>query len=113
MIEVLHNPRCTKSRQALQYLDDKNIAYDTILYLKEPLDKSQLAAIIEKTGLKPIDVVRKTEKDWKENFKGKEMDDDQVLEAMLAYPKLIQRPIIINKNKAVIGRPTEEIDKLL
>lgn len=110
---IYHNPRCTKSRQGLAYLSEKGI--DPIIkeYLKEELSKQELSDVIKHLGIKPEELVRKTEADYKDNFKGKSLSDDEWIGAMIKYPKLIQRPIIIHGDKAVVARPTERIDELL
>lgn len=112
-MEILHNPRCRKSREGLKILEDSGKSFTVIEYLKEPLSKEELEELLKKLDMNAIDLVRKTEKDWKENFKGKEMTHDEVIEAMLAYPKLIERPIVISGEKAVVGRPPENILELL
>lgn len=112
-MEILHNPRCRKSREGLKILEESGKNFTVIEYLKEPLSKEELDELLKKLGMNALDLVRKTEKDWKENFKGKEMTRDEVIEAMLAYPKLIERPIVISGEKAVVGRPPENILELL
>ena len=82
-------------------------------YLKEIPTSEELSAVIELLGISPIELVRKNEAIWKSDFKGKELSDSEIIEAMVNHPKLIERPIVINKNKAVIGRPTEAIKTLL
>ena len=113
MIQIIHNPRCSKSRDGLAYLENNNIDHEIIAYLDKPLSKEQLTLILKKLSLSPIDLVRKNEAIWKENYKGKNLTDDEIITAMVENPKLIERPIFINKDKAVIGRPTENIEKIL
>ena len=108
-IKIYHNPRCSKSRQGLQILKDKGVDFEIVQYLKTPPTKEELKEIIKKLGIKPIDLVRKNEKIWKENYKGKEVTDDEIIEAMVKFPKLIERPIVIKEDKAVLGRPPENI----
>jgi len=112
-MKIYHNPRCSKSRQGLSILKDANVEFEIIEYLKTPLSKKEITEIVGKLNIDPIDLIRKNETDWKENFKGKEMTNEQVIDAMVAYPKLIERPIVIQGNKAVIGRPPEKIVSLL
>jgi len=112
-MKIYHNPRCSKSRQGLSILKDANVEFEIIEYLKTPLSKKEITEIVAKLNIDPIDLIRKNETDWKENFKGKEMTNEQVIDAMVAYPKLIERPIVIQGNKAVIGRPPEKIVSLL
>lgn len=113
MITIYHNARCSKSRNALAYLDEKGVAYKIYLYLKEPLSFEALKLLIAKTGLKPEEVVRKSESYFKQNLKGKILSDDQWIEEMVKEPKLIQRPIVEKGNKAVMARPVENIDQVL
>lgn len=112
-VTVYHNARCSKSRCALAYLDDKNIEYNVIEYLKEIPTKQELAKIIEKLQIKPEDLLRKNEADYKSHFAGKTLSDDQWIEAMIQFPKLIERPIVVKNNRAVIARPTERIDEIV
>lgn len=112
-VTVYHNPRCTKSRNSLAYLDEKGIGYDVHLYLDEPLSHDQLKSIIKKLGIKPEELLRKNEADYKENFKGKVLSDDEWIDAMIQFPKLMERPIVVKGNKAVVARPTEKIDQLV
>ncbi|MFD2528176.1 MULTISPECIES: arsenate reductase (glutaredoxin) [Polaribacter] len=113
MIKIYHNPRCSKSRQGLAILEESKKEFEIVKYLEEIPSEKELKAIIEKLGISPIQLVRKTEKIWKENFKGKELSDDEIVSAMIENPKLIERPIVINNNKAVIGRPPENIATIL
>lgn len=112
-MKIYHNPRCSKSRQGLSILKDANVDFEIIEYLKTPLSKKEITEIVDKLNIDPIDLIRKNETDWKENFKGKEMSNEQVIDAMVAYPKLIERPIVIRGDKAVLGRPPEKIVSLL
>ncbi|WP_457617395.1 arsenate reductase (glutaredoxin) [Lutibacter sp.] len=113
MMKIYHNPRCSKSRQGLAILKDSKVTFDTVEYLKNPISKEELTNIIKLLGIKPIDLVRKNEAIWKENYKGKELSDDDIIEAMVSNPKLIERPIVVHNGKAVIGRPPEIIKTLL
>ncbi|AQS93453.1 arsenate reductase (glutaredoxin) [Polaribacter sp. BM10] len=113
MIKIYHNPRCSKSIQGLAILEESKKEFEIVKYLEEIPSEKELKAIIEKLGISPIQLVRKTEKIWKENFKGKELSDDEIVTAMIENPKLIERPIVINNNKAVIGRPPENIATIL
>ena len=113
MIKTYHNPRCSKSRQGLKLLEDSNQPFEVIKYLDNPLTTKELKDILSLLDIKPIDLVRKTEAIWKENYKDKTLTDAQVIEALINNPKLIERPIVTNKNKAVVGRPTEKITTIL
>lgn len=112
-MKLYHNPRCSKSRQGLAILKEANQKIEIIEYLKKPISETELKGIIKKLNIEPIDLVRKNEAIWKENYKGKDMSKEQIIEAMMKYPKLIERPIFINGNKAVIGRPPEKIISIL
>lgn len=108
-ITVYHNSRCSKSRCAIDFLNEKGIDFDVVEYLKDVPTKTELKELISKLKIKPEDLIRKGEDEYKENFKGKELTDDQWIEAMVKYPKLIERPIVIKGGKAVIARPAENI----
>jgi len=109
MIKIYHNNRCSKSRCAIALLEEKGKEYEVVKYLEDVPTEAELKNIIKLLGISPIDLVRKNEAIWKENYKGKELSNDEIIAAMLQNPKLIERPIVINGNKAVIGRPTEAI----
>jgi arsenate reductase len=109
MIKIYHNPRCRKSREGLQILENSGKEFEIIKYLEDIPSEEELAKIIKKLNINPIQLVRKNEKVWKENFKGKDLSDHEIVKAMIENPKLIERPIVINNNKAVIGRPPETI----
>lgn len=109
MITIYHNNRCSKSRQGLQLLEKSGQKFKVIKYLENVLSEKELRNIIKLLNIKPIDLVRKNEAIWKENFKNKELSDAEIVKAMVDNPKLIERPIVVNDSKAVIGRPTEDI----
>ncbi|WP_431166455.1 arsenate reductase (glutaredoxin) [Tenacibaculum halocynthiae] len=113
MIKIYHNNRCSKSRCGLEILENSGKEFEIVKYLDTVPSKEELREIITLLGIEPLQLVRKNEKIWKENFKGKELTDDQIIEAMIHYPKLIERPIVINGSKAVIGRPPENITTIL
>ena len=113
MITIYHNPRCSKSREGLQLLELQGKPFTTVKYLNETLTKKELTGIIKKLGITPIELVRTKEKVWTENYKGKQLSDDEVIEAMINHPNLIERPIVVNGDKAVIARPAEKIKDIL
>ena len=113
MIKIYHNPRCTKSRHGLALLEASGKEFEVVKYLDTIPTKEELTTIIQKLGFSPIELVRKNEAIWKENYKGKELSNDEIIEVMIQYPKLIERPIVINDDKAVIGRPTENINEII
>tara|TARA_B100001769_G_C21862555_1_gene467022 strand:+ start:201 stop:545 length:345 start_codon:yes stop_codon:yes gene_type:complete len=111
--KLLHNPRCRKSREGLQFLKSKKIEFETVLYLLNRLNKNQIEEIIDNSELNPIDFVRKQEKIWKEMFKNKLLSKNQVIQAIFEHPKIMQRPIFISKNKSIIANPPENSLKIL
>ncbi len=113
MITIYHNNRCTKSRQGLALLEESGKEFEVVKYLENTPTESELKNIIDLLGISPIELVRINESIWKENFKGKDLSDAEIISAMVKNPKLIERPIVINGNKAVIGRPTEKINNIL
>ena len=111
---IYHNPRCSKSRQVLQLLREAGIEPTIVEYLKTPPEKDTLKNISQLLGLRPKDFVRKIEKDFKDNDLSKSLeDDDKIIDAMLLFPRIIERPIVVSKGKAVIGRPPENVQKLI
>lgn len=112
-MKIYHNPRCSKSRCSLDLLQEKGIEVDIVKYLEETLTKEELKTLLEKLYMKAEDLVRKGEKEYKEHFKGKTLTEEEWIEAMVQYPKLIERPIFENGDKAVIGRPPEKILELI
>jgi arsenate reductase len=113
MIKIYHNPRCRKSREGLAIIEKSNKEFEIVRYLDDIPSVETLTEIIKLLGITPIQLVRKTESVWKENYKGKELSDSEIIEAMIANPKLIERPIVISNNKAVIGRPPENIIRII
>lgn len=112
-MKIYHNPSCSKSREALELLKNKGKVVEIIEYVQNPLTFDELSHLIQLLGIKPIELIRTNEKIYKEVFKNKNLSDSEWIEAMVAYPKLIQRPIIIDGNKAIIGRPVERIIELI
>tara|TARA_R110002126_G_scaffold291415_2_gene452283 strand:- start:62390 stop:62731 length:342 start_codon:yes stop_codon:yes gene_type:complete len=113
MIKIYHNPRCRKSREGLAILESSGKAFEVVKYLDDIPSEKELTEIINLLNISPIQLVRKTEKIWKENYKRKELTDSQIIKAMLENPKLIERPIVINNKKAVVGRPPESILEII
>lgn len=112
-IIIFHNSRCSKSRCTLDFLNERGLEYSVVEYLKDVPSKKALIGIIEKLGIKPEELVRKGEEEYKEHFKGQTLTDEQWIDAMLEFPKLIERPIVLKGDKAIIGRPTERIMDIL
>jgi arsenate reductase len=109
MIKIYHNNRCSKSRSGLKILEDSGKAFEIVKYLENVPSEKELKNIINQLGIKPIDLVRKNEAIWKSDYKGKDLSNTEIIKAMIEYPKLIERPIVINGDNAVIGRPPERI----
>lgn len=112
-VEVLHNPRCSKSREAVNYLNEQGHEVSIIEYLKEVPSRAELEKLLAKLNLRPQDILRKGEPVFKEKFKGKEFTDLEWIQIMTEYPKLIERPIVVRGNKAVVGRPIERVIELV
>jgi arsenate reductase len=113
MIQIYHNPRCGKSRNCLAFIDHSNQEYEIIPYLTETPSFDELKALLQKLELQPIELVRTKEKIWIENFKGKTMSDDEIINAMVENPILIERPILVKDGKAIIGRDLDRVASFL
>jgi arsenate reductase (glutaredoxin) len=113
MITIYHNPRCGKSRECLAFIQNSNLEFEVIKYLETPITESQLKAILKKLNYKPIELVRIKESIWVNQFKGKQLSDDEIIKAMVNNPILIERPIAAKGSKAVIARPLEKIKELV
>ena len=113
MIKIYHNPRCSKSRQGLSLLENSGKPFVIIKYLVQIPTEEELIAVLKKLNIPPVNLVRKNEAIWKENYKGKELSDIEIIKAMIKNPKLIERPIVVNGTKATIGRPLENITAIL
>ena len=113
-LKILHNPRCSKSRQTLAILSESGIDVDIIEYLKDVPSKETLKQIINILGIKPRDLLRKGEGVYKENNLRREgLTDDDLIQFMIDNPILIERPIVYDANRAVIGRPPDNVLKLI
>ena len=110
---IYHNPKCTKSRATLALLQEHGIEPKVIEYLKAPPTAAELKAVIGKLGIGPEQLVRKGEEIYKTQYAGKKLTDAQWIEAMVSHPILIERPIVVTGNRAVIGRPPENVESLL
>ena len=106
---ILHNPRCGKSRDALKLLQDGGVDVEVIEYLKTPPTAAQIKTILKKLGMKPEELVRKGEAIYKERYAGKTLSDAEWIAAMVEHPILIERPIFVKGDKAVVGRPPERV----
>jgi arsenate reductase len=113
MIQIYHNSRCGKSRECLAFLEKSGQEYEIIKYLENVPTFDELKEIIKKLGIKPIELVRRKEKIWMENFKDKPTTDDEIIHTMILNPILIERPIVINGDMAIIARPLEKVAAIL
>lgn len=113
MIKIYHNNRCSKSRSGLQILENSGKEFEVVKYLENTLSEEELAEIIKRLGIQPIELVRKNEAIWKSDYKNKDLSDADIIKTMVENPKLIERPIVINGDKAVIGRPPESISDII
>lgn len=112
MFYIYHNNRCRKSREALQFLENLNQPFEVVYYLETPPTQIQLKSILSKLSISAIELVRKNETIWKENYKGQTFSEEELIKIMCENPKLVERPIVIKDNKAVVARPADEIAKL-
>ncbi len=113
VMKIYHNPRCAKSRAGLKYLEEKGFDLEIKKYLAEGISEDELRDVIEKTGKKPFDFVRTQEKEYKENYKGKDLSDEEWIKVLAENPKLLQRPLVVNGDKAVLANPPEEVEKII
>jgi arsenate reductase len=112
-MKIYHNPRCSKSRQTLQIIKEKGTAVEIVKYLEDIPSEVELKSILKALGIEAKALLRMGEADFKENFKGKDLSEDEWIKAMIQYPKMIERPIVVKDNKAVLGRPPENVLDLL
>lgn len=113
MIKIYHNPRCSKSREGLKILEESEDTFQIVKYLNQTLEKEEIKELLQLLDIPAKDLVRTNEKVWKENYKEKDLSEDEIIAAMQEHPKLIQRPIVEKDGKAVIGRPPEKIKEIL
>jgi len=113
MITVYHNARCKKSREGLELVKNSGKEYQVREYIKEPFSEKELSHILDKLSYYPMQLIRTNEKLWKEEYKNKDLSDKELITVMVKNPKLIERPIVENNDKAVVGRPGSIIENLL
>lgn len=113
MIQIYHNPRCGKSRNCLAFIKESKKEFEIINYLEQTPSFDELSSLIEKLNLEPIQLVRTKEKIWIENFKNKQMSDNEIIQAMVSNPILIERPIVVIGNKAIIGRELDKVENFI
>jgi len=113
MIQIYHNPRCGKSRNCLAFIEQTNQEFEIIPYLTETPTSEELKTLLKQLSLDPIQLIRTKEKIWIENYKGKTLTDDQIVNAMAENPILIERPIVVKDGKAIIGRDPDLVASFL
>jgi len=113
MLQIFHNNRCGKSRNCLSMLESSGKEFEIISYLTTPPTAAELQVVLQKLGISPIDLVRQKEKTWIDNFKGKDFTDEELIKIMITNPILIERPILISEEKAIIARDEEKIVNFL
>ena len=115
MVTIYHNPRCQKSREALKMLEEKGVEHEVRLYMsdEQSMSMNEFEQVLEALDKDAIELVRTKEALWKEDFKDLELDEDEIILAMIEHPRLMERPIIMNGNKAVVARPAEKVEEVL
>ena len=112
-VVIYHNARCSKSRSVCEIVAGRNVDAQIVEYLKTPPSKEELRGLLKKLGVKPSEIVRRGEEAFKEHYAGKALDEEQWLDALVAHPILIERPIVVRGDRAVLGRPPEKVLALL
>jgi arsenate reductase len=112
-MKIYHNPRCSKSRCALGWLQEKSFDFEVVDYLKKPLISAEIKSILTQLKINAFDLLRKNETEYKEHIQGKNLKENEIIELMSKYPKLIERPIVVWDGKAVVARPLERLTDLL
>ena len=114
MITVYHNPRCRKSREALAYLDEKGAQYNVRLYMndEESMTAAELEEVLDALDMDALELVRTNEALWKEEYKHLELDEEEIILAMIEHPRLMERPIIVKGSKAVVAHPAEKAEEV-
>ncbi|MBS7786761.1 arsenate reductase (glutaredoxin) [Flavobacterium sp. CYK-55] len=110
---IYHNPKCSKSRECLLQLEQLSAGFEVVKYLEKPLSVDELKDLIQKLNIKPIELVRQKEPIWIQNYKDKKMTPLAIIKALAKHPVLIERPIVVNGNKAVIARPWERVNEII
>lgn len=112
-MKIYHNPRCTKSRCALDWLKENSFDFEVVDYMKNPLSATDLKLILKHLKINTIDLLRKNETEYKEHIQGKNLNDIEIIDLMVKYPKLIERPIVVWNGSGVIARPLEKLIELV
>lgn len=113
MITIYHNTRCSKSREGLQILENSGKDFKIREYLKDSLSEEEIRKLLLKLNISPLKLVRQNEKLWKDNYKGNDLGDGEIIKIMAEHPSLIERPIVETKDSAVIGRPSVQIENII
>lgn len=111
-MKIYHNPRCSKSRETLALIQEAGAEVEIVEYLKKVPTTTELKDILIKLNLSAEDILRKGEQIYKNKFKGMSFSEEEWIQIMTEYPKLIERPIVVRNNKAIIGRPPERVKEL-
>ena len=114
MITIYHNPRCSKSRQTLALIEERGISPDIVLYLNNPPNEATISELLKKLGMSARDIIRKGEDAYKENnLSDSKLSETTLIKAIASYPTLLERPIVVKGNRAVLGRPPEKVYSLI
>lgn len=112
-IVIYHNGECSKCRGALEILQERGIPHEVRWYLAEPLSEQDLRWLLDKLQMKPSQIIRKGEPMYKEQYEGKELDEEEWLQALLDNPVLLERPIVEKENRAIVARPPERVFEMI
>ena len=112
-LTIYHNPRCRKSREAIQYMEGRGVSLKIVKYLDQLFDVNSLGEVLKKIDMKPSEIVRRNEILWKKEYDGNNLSEDQILKLLVDQPRLIERPIVTLGNKGVLARPIESLIEFL
>ncbi len=112
-VRIYHNQRCSKSRAACQLIAEQGVDAEIVDYLATPPNREELRALLKMLGMRPAELLRRGEAVFKENYAGRSLSDEEWLDALVAHPILIERPIVVRGDRAVLGRPPEKVLELL
>ena len=112
-MQIYHNPRCKTSREGLKYLEERGYEIQVVNYMQDGISVDELRTILKKSRLSVDDLIRKQEQLYKDEYKGKELSQEEWLTILSENPKLLQRPIVVNGSNAVLAQPPNEIDKIV
>ena len=112
-LTIYHNPRCRKSREAIQYMEGRGVSLKIVKYLDQLFDVNSLGEVLKKIDMKPSEIVRRNEVLWKKVYDGNNLSEDQILKLLVEQPRLIERPIVTLGNKGVLARPIESLIEFL